>query len=49
MPAIGSTIDHARFGSGVVVAIDLTTYSLPMIVCDYAAGRIVRPLAEIIF
>ena len=49
MPAIGSTIEHAHFGHGVVVAIDLTTYSLPMIACDYAAGRIIRPLAEIIF
>ena len=45
MPAI----EHARSGPGVVVAIDLATYSLPMIVCDYSAGRIVRPLLEIIF
>lgn len=48
MPPIGSTIEHFRFGVGVVVAIDLTTYSVPMIVCDYAAGRIVRPACELI-
>lgn len=47
MPAIGSKIKHHRFGVGVVVAIDLTTYSIPMIVCDYEAGQIIRPLYEV--
>ena len=43
----GDKVSHARFGTGVVATVDRATYSIVMVVVDFAAGRMVRPESEL--
>jgi hypothetical protein len=44
---IADTVLHCRFGLGIVISIDKTTYSIPMAIVNYSGVEICRPLSEL--
>lgn len=43
----GAAVSHPRFGKGVVVSVDKTSYSIPMVTVKLADGeKIYRQLSE---